>query len=322
MSSSKLKIKNFFIYDEKSFDHIIIIKKELYLIFENYFISHWIMSKNMRLKKYICASIVIMTLIVSSQEQTFSKTINVTAKSSAKLSFVQGKVYSLEKSKWIVLSKGNIIKINEQIRTDKKSKAEITFSDGSRVRLSENTNIVLVRERQKENEHGLLKIFSGKLWANIFNKSKNRFSVQSNTAALAVLGTTFNVEAENKETEVSVFEGSVGIQTPTEDNNQFNKKLDNLSLIIDDKKTTNIQKPDKIDKPVQEIEKPFKVIDGPHQVNQDEWLEIIANQKITIDDKGVGTVADIKAEEIKEDEWVQWNKELDSNTSENMLFSK
>lgn len=280
------------------------------------------MFRKIDLNKYLFIPVAVIAVLGISEFNSFSRTINIQAKSSAILSRIEGKVYILENNKWVNLIKGNIIKINNQIKTDNKSKAEITFSDGSKVRLSENTSIVLIKERKKEKEqHGLLKIFSGKLWANVFSNNKSRFSIQSNTAALAVLGTTFNVEAENKETDISVFEGSVGIQKPTNDNEEFNKKLDNLKLIIDDKKSTNVQKPDKIDKPI-EVEKPFKVIDGPHQISMNEWLEIIANQKITVDEKGVGTVVEIKEQEIKEDEWVQWNKELDSNTSENILFDK
>lgn len=273
----------------------------------------------MKLKQYMNISAVVTVLFFVFPYNSFTKTIKVEAKSSAKLSYVSGKIFTLQKNKWINLSKGSIIKVNSRIKTEKKSKAEIVFSDGSVVRLSENTDIILVRERENK-EHGLLRIFSGKLWANIF-KGKSRFSVQGNTAALAVLGTTFNFEAEKNETEISVFEGSVGVQSPSNSNDEFEKKLDNLNLMIDDKNSTKLLKPDKIDKPV-EIEKPFKVIEGPHKVSQEEWLEIIANQKITVDNKGSGTISDLTSEEIKEDEWIQWNKELDSHTSENILFNK
>lgn len=272
-------------------------------------------------KSGICITVIVSILLLSSQNQAYTKTVTVNAKSSAYLSLLTGKAYHFNKNKWVKLSKGNIIKPNNKIRTDKNSKAEITFSDGSRVRLDSNTDILLVKERSNNN-HGLINIFKGNLWANIINKSKNRFAISSNTASLAVLGTTFNVEAENKETEISVFSGSIGVQSLNQNNTEFNKKLDKLNLIIDDKKTTNIQKPDKINTPVYEIEKPYKLVAGPYQVSQDKWLEIVSNQVITIDNKGNGTVSDLKTDDIEEDEWVQWNKELDSDTSENILFDK
>lgn len=272
-------------------------------------------------KSGICITVILSVLLLSSQNQAYTKTVTVNAKSSAYLSLLTGKAYHFNKNKWVKLSKGNIIRPNNKIRTDKNSKAEITFSDGSRVRLDSNTDILLVKERSNNN-HGLINIFKGNLWANIINKSKNRFAISSNTASLAVLGTTFNVEAENKETEISVFSGSIGVQSLNQNNTEFNKKLDKLNLIIDDKKTTNIQKPDKINTPVYEIEKPYKLVAGPYQVSQDKWLEIVSNQVITIDNKGNGTVSDLKTDDIEEDEWVQWNKELDSDTSENILFDK
>lgn len=262
------------------------------------------------------------SLFISSHNQAYTKTVGVQAKSSAYVSLTRGQVYHLNKNKWTRIYKGNILKPNSKIKTERSSKAEITFSDGSKVRLDSNTDILLVKERANNKNHGLINIFKGNLWANIINNSKKRFAITSNTTSLAVLGTTFNVEAENKKTEISVFEGSVGVQPVNKNDIAFDKKLDDLNLIIDDKKVTNTQKPDKINTPVYEIEKPYKLVAGPYQVSQDKWLEITADQIISVDEKGKGTVSDLKTEDIEEDEWVQWNKELDSDTSENILFDK
>lgn len=276
----------------------------------------------MKLKLSHKVSAIMTVILFSFPTQSFTKPIEVTAKSSARVSFITGNLYSVQKNKLIKLSKGYIVKVNSHLKTDKKSKAEIIFSDGSRVRLSENTDITLVKTRNNDN-HGFFKMLSGRLWANITQKTKNRFAVQGKTATLAVLGTTFDIEVEKNKTDISVFEGSVGVQLPDQDINNFDNKLDKLKLNIDDnKESTKIQKPDKIDKPVQEIEKPFKVIEGPHKVSKEEWLEIVDNQKISVDNKGLGIVSELKPEEIKEDEWIQWNKTLDSKSSENMLFNK
>ena len=275
----------------------------------------------MKLKLNHKVSAIMTVILFSFQTQSFTKTIEVVAKSSARVSLITGNLYSVEKNKLIKVSKGYVVKVNSRLKTDKKSKAEIIFSDGSRVRLSENTDITLVKTRNDDN-HGFFKMLSGRLWANITQKTKNRFAVQGKTATLAVLGTTFDIEVEKNKTDIAVFEGSVGVQLPDQDINSFNNKLDQLKLNIDDnKESTKIQKPDKIDKPVQEIEKPFKVIEGPHKVSKEEWLEIVDNQKISVDNKGLGIVSELKPEEIKEDEWIQWNKTLDSKSS-NMLFNK
>lgn len=276
---------------------------------------------NDSLKRYVKVSAVITVVFFLFQNQSYTKTIEIKAKSSAMVSLITGKLYAIDKNKKISLSKGYIVKINSHLKTDKKSKAEIIFSDGSKVRLNENTDIVLVSNRSEE-KHGLFRLITGRLWAIVKQKTKSRFAVQGKTATLAVLGTTFDMEIDKNKTEITVFEGSVGVQSPNEDSLAFNRSLDTLNLKLDDNRDSTImKKPDKIDKP-NEIEKPYRIIDGPHKVSQNEWLELVVNQKITVDDKGLGIVSELKPEEIKEDEWVQWNKTLDSASSENMLFNK
>ena len=227
-----------------------------------------------------------------------------------------GGLYLSNGKLWQNIGKNKIIKINDRLKTGIKSRAEITFSDGSRIRLNEKTDIILVMKKSKNEKRNLFKMIVGTLWANLINNGKDRFTVQGTTVTLAVLGTTFEVETEKSKTDISVFNGSVGIQLPTNDLQKLNKNLDELKLKADNE----ISKPNVINKPVHEIEKPVKLIPGPYEVSRDKWLEIIENQKISVNENGIGTLSEIDDDKIKDDEWVQWNKELDSNSAENILF--
>ncbi len=274
---------------------------------------------NINFKNCIKVSAVSSVLFLLFTNPSLTKTIEIKAKSLAQVSFIKGKLYSIEKNKKVSLSKG--FKVNNHLKADKNSKAEIKFSDGSYLRLNEKTDIMLVSDSSNE-KHGLFKLITGRLWANITPKYKNRFAVQSRTTSLAVLGTTFDMELEKDKTDITVFEDSVGIQSSNEDSLAFNKSLDTLNVKIDDyKDSAIIKKPDKIDKP-KEMEKPYKLIEETHNVSKDEWLELVVNQKISVDNNGLRIVSELKPEEIKEDELISWNKSLDSNTSESILFNK
>lgn len=254
-----------------------------------------------------------------------TKTVTFEAISLAKLTKVIGQVQILDHKKWVTSKEKQIIKINDNLKTGNKSRAELTFSDGTRIRLAENTTVILLKSKKSKKNYApswnFLKILGGRLWANIFNSGKDMFAIEGTTATLAVLGTTFDVAAEKLKTDVSVFKGSVGIQLSTNNIEELNNNLNKLNLEFDNKNLSLGDKPGEINKPVHEVEKPVKIIPGPYQISKNEWLEVVENQEISINDKGIGVVSNIESDKEKNSEWIQWNKNLDSNTAENILFN-
>jgi hypothetical protein len=269
----------------------------------------------MRLKASCIISIILL-IVFSLQIQVSSKTVKIDAKSFAKVTKVMGTLYLNSGKNWQSIGKNKIVKINNRLKTGAKSRAEITFIDGSRIRLDENTDVILVINEHKKENKNIFKMVIGRLWAKIINNGKDRFAIQGTTVTLAVLGTTFEVDAAKSNTDISVFNGSIGIQLPTNDLVELNKNLDELKLKADNK----ISNPIATDVPVHEVEKPVKLVSGPYEVSKDKWLEIIENQKISVNENGIGTVSELDNDKVKEDEWIQWNKELDSNSAENILF--
>ena len=274
----------------------------------------------MKLKLYGLVSLSFLTVLAFGHQGS-SKTVTVEAVSMAKITRMSGKVLFLNQKKWVPAKKFQIIKMNESLKTAVSSRAELTFSNGTRIRMAENTSIILIKSK-KSKKNSFLKVMGGKLWASIFNNGKSKFAIEGTTATLAVLGTTFEVEAQKTKTDVSIFDGSVGIQLSTNNIESLNNNLDNLKLKNDSKSGDpgTITKPGEINKPVHQIEKPVKMVPGPYQVSKDEWLEVVENQKISIDDKGIGTVSDLEPAKVKDDEWIKWNQQLDTSTAENILF--
>jgi len=238
-----------------------------------------------------------------------AKIVKVEAKSMARINIIIGKVQIFKNKKWAKAERNSILNLNDKVKTDKSSRLELAFSDGSRLRVDQNTEILLVSNNK---DKSFFKIFTGRIWANVVNKKKQNFSVQSPTAVLSVMGTTFDVDVEKEQTEASVYDGSIGVQTPAKTEEELNKSLQNLDLKFDEHNDEVLKKPTEEDKPYHEVEKPAKLIPGPYQVSKDKWLEIVEDQKISVDVDGNAIVSDISDAE-KNEEWVNWNTQLDEH---------
>jgi hypothetical protein len=230
------------------------------------------------------------------------KTKAVTNKE-ASFTIIKGNIRVKRNNKDLKVDKKLELAPNDLIIADKKAKAEIKLKDGSRVRLNSDTQIMFIPNKTKKEKFSFLKVIKGQVWANIINKGQGRFAIKSNKALMAVMGTVFDVNESEQKTEMKVFEGSVGISQGSEDNAKLENKIENLKLEIDDNKNKSLQP--------HEVEKPVTVIEGPHQVSIEEWLEIVENQKITVTSEGTSTLSNIDKNEVIKDEWVNWNKALD-----------
>lgn len=101
----------------------------------------------------------------------------------------------------------------DSVRTGKDSRAELSFSDGSTIRLGENSKF-LIRQNGTTRSFTLL---SGKFWAKVAKLSERaRFEVESPTAVAGVRGTVFKVEVDQDSTSrVAVEEGEVEVHNPS-----------------------------------------------------------------------------------------------------------
>ncbi|MFN8578956.1 MAG: FecR family protein [Candidatus Sericytochromatia bacterium] len=232
----------------------------------------------------------------------FSKNENIDKEVFGKFTLINGNVYVIKDKTKIKVNKGSILNKKDKIISDKKSRAEITFFDKSKLRVNENSELILSPLSSKKDKLSFLKVLKGQVWASIINKGEGRFAIESKKSIFAVMGTTFDVNSTDKNTEMSVFDGSVGV-TKSNDDNNTKDKIKDLKLEIDDNKNKAFD--------VHQIDKPVQVIEAPKQVSIEEWIEITKNQKITIEDNGNSTVSQID----KDDDWTKWNKDLDKKSS-------
>ncbi len=206
----------------------------------------------------------------------------------------------------LVLSKGETrfrkatfnmpVKNGDKVETKKQSRCEITFNDGSIVRIDEQSIYTIekatITDDKKEVESSLS---IGKLWANLKKliRGKDSWKLKSPAAVVAVRGTVFRMNAgADSSTQVLVYDGQVDVRPAT-----FGAGQSGLGAAPG---------------PPRQIQAPTQVA-GPTQVSMRQWFEIIkAQQQIVVRPDGSYAKSDFNLQEDEKLDWVQWNKKRDA----------
>ena len=206
----------------------------------------------------------------------------------------------------LVLSKGETrfrkatfnmpVKNEDKVETKKQSRCEITFNDGSIVRIDEQSIYTIekatITDDKKEVESSLS---IGKLWANLKKliRGKDSWKLKSPAAVVAVRGTVFRMNAgADSSTQVLVYDGQVDVRPAT-----FGAGQSGLGAAPG---------------PPRQIQAPTQVA-GPTQVSMRQWFEIIkAQQQIVVRPDGSYAKSDFNLQEDEKLDWVQWNKKRDA----------
>ena len=206
----------------------------------------------------------------------------------------------------LVLSKGETrfrkatfnmpVKNGDKVETKKQSRCEITYNDGSIVRIDEQSiytvEKAIISKEKKEVESNLS---IGKLWANLKKliRGKDSWRLKSPAAVVAVRGTIYRMNSgADSSTQVLVYDGQVDVRPPAMGSTQ--------------------QRTGFVPGQPRQIQAPTQVA-GPRQVSMQQWFEIIkAQQQIVVRPDGSYAKSDFNLEEDAKLEWVKWNKERDS----------
>ncbi len=178
------------------------------------------------------------------------------------------------------------------IRTAKESRAEITLTDKSVLRIGEQTELELTKasisKKTKEVQSNLKK---GKLWANIAQAGPSRtFQVKAPTAVCAVRGTIYRIDADSTTT-VLVYDGAVDVGPLA--------KLEGKE-----------PKPRPRSLEPHQIPGPYEV-PPPYQVTLEEWIRIVRGFQVTVRPDGKYHKRRFDEAEDAKLEWVRWNKDRD-----------
>lgn len=216
----------------------------------------------------------------------------------AKISFPVGNVHVVPKGKTKMDKAGFNYKLysGDKVKTQKQSRCEIKYNDGSIVRIDQQSIYTIVNYQTKNEVKKVESFLSiGSIWANIkklAGKTDN-WLLRGPSAVVAVRGTVYRMDAnEDSTSKVLVYEGSVNVAPPAWD-------------------PTGASTGGKKDDKPKYVQGP-SVVSGPKVVSLEEWVEIVkAQQQIVVQPDGTFKKSEFNMEEDAKSDWVKFNKERD-----------
>ena len=179
---------------------------------------------------------------------------------------------------------------------------------GGKVRIGENAELELneadVKPMMKNFNANLKK---GNVWVSAkaaFGEKKN-VTVRTPTAVAAIRGTVFKAKAGEDESSVQVYDGNVDVNQVEKFLEERRKRRKDLSPKGKDGKLKF-----KLG-PVKEIAAPTQV-SGPYEITLEEWVSLAKGMQINIRADGKYHLFEFDQEKDGKDDFVKWNKELDS----------
>ncbi|MBN1759907.1 MAG: FecR domain-containing protein [Chitinispirillaceae bacterium] len=126
-------------------------------------------------------------------------------------------VRSKTAASWRPARLGMTVKEKGDIRVFVESEAEVTFTDGTKLKIGENSVVTLSRMKTEsggESSQSTVKILSGKVWGNVkkLTSSRSEFDFETPTAVASIRGTRLGIEVGKRRTTVDVYEGKVFVR--------------------------------------------------------------------------------------------------------------
>lgn len=250
---------------------------------------------------------------------------SVNAESVAKITTFEGNVSVLKKgaADWRDAKPGTPLEVGDQIYTREESFAEIRYSIGTVLRMDEKTKVTIEESSEKtvRTKSGL-----GSVWVNMRKliSTGKQFEVATPTAVAAIRGTVFDFSyTPDSATYVNVFEGKVAVgptdslkkqleqgkkqeETKQEEKKQETKKQDTVKQ-GEKKPETKKQEAKK-----EHVEVPGpEEIPGPYEVSLEQWLTIVAGQKISVRKDGKFAKEKMDMAKAEKEKFVKKNLALD-----------
>ena len=222
-----------------------------------------------------------------------------------KISLPLGKVeLSTTSNKWTRAKPNQPVFEGNIIRTQAKSRCEITLTGGGKVRIGENSELELnevdVKPMSKNFNANLKK---GNVWVSAkaaFGEKKN-IAVRTPTAVAAIRGTKYRAKAGDDESSVLVYDGKVDVNQAK---NYIEKRKEKRKGMAP--KNT----PFKLG-PVEEIKAPTQVA-GPYEITLEEWITLAEGMQINVRKDGKYSMFEFDQAADGDLDFVKWNKEQDA----------
>lgn len=216
-----------------------------------------------------------------------------------RISFVLGRpgevrVLHVSEDLWQPAKTKMPIYLGDKINTQAESRCEVKLSDGSVIRIGENSQFDFEKSLLTSNKRSFdAALAHGKIWANIVSLVwGEKFEIKSPTAVCAIRGTIYSIETDST-TRVAVYDGQVDVG-PTQ---ALREQLQTMPRPAG---------------PPQQVPGPTQV-PGPYQVALEQWVRLVKGYQIEIRANGRYAQAPIDQQRNRQNDWVQWNLARDQN---------
>lgn len=153
------------------------------------------------------------------------------------LSQIEGgtKVTAIRSGNLMKVSQGDLLHYGDRIRTDSSTSLKVSYPDGSRLFLGQDSELIIERKGQVPSP----RLITGDVRALVkkeVQKSKLKFFIRSSNATMGVRGTDFVVSTFKSKTSLHVLEGEVLVAKNEKDlhsENQIRQVTQNLEVTFD-----------------------------------------------------------------------------------------
>lgn len=191
---------------------------------------------------------------------------------------------------WLPLKVQMTLHEGDRLQTKKSARIEARLSDGSVVRLGQNTQLSLqkvVTNNKGQRKTVKAKLFLGKIWASVKKAvgAETEFTVTTDHAVAGVRGTRFETVASKAGTSVKVYTGAVLVS---------NKPI---YAIKGHTKEKRVQ------------------VAGPQLVSKKKWKELVTGAMQIVEISASGAMQDPAAftmADAAQGDWESWNSERDA----------
>lgn len=206
----------------------------------------------------------------------------------AAVSALEGQATKARGGRRTPLSVGTAVGQGDTIATGEATRIELTFSDGSALRLGPRARVLLTEAHfggGAAKRRLTARLFLGNIWAKVTSliQGEQKFAIETENAVAGVRGTTFRVDArDDKSVLVRVYDGAVAVGKGAPPSGAGN--------------------------PLERRE-----VEGPQEVSRGEWEKIVGRQmQIVIAADGTpGEPEPVAADADKDDPWAKWNQARD-----------
>ncbi len=245
-----------------------------------------ILSIRSRSTAALAAAVLVFTVTPATAEKVGTITFLLGAQGDIQVKPAKSEVWSPARLKAPVMD-------GDMVKTLVESRCEITLTDGTIIRIGENSSFHFVDVNLKKQTRQLkAELPQGESWINASTAKpgKKDFQLKAPTAVCAIRGTIYSVTADSATT-CKVYDGKVDVGPVTSWSTSMPREPRGG--------------------PPRQVQGPVQVA-GPFQVTLEEWQQIVRGQQIVVrkDGKFAKSLFDQQADST--DEWVKWNKELDA----------